>query len=149
MEFLGAQITSMCENKRWDKIKASKNGSSFSHLFFVDNLMLFARANSQNCVAIVEVLDNFCKLAGQKVNLAKSRILFSPNVSRRCKRSICRKLGINATENLGRYLGFPLIYQGRNGDAFNFLIDKVQKKLSGWKAKFLSKARKLDRKSVV
>ena len=133
----------MCENKRWDKIKASKNRSSFSHLFFADNFMLFARANSQNCVAIVEVLDNFCKLAGQKVNLAKSRILFSPNVSRRCKRSICRKLGINATQNLGRYLGFPLIYQGRNGDAFNFLIEKVQKKLSGWKAKFLSKAGKL------
>ena len=143
MEFLRAQITSMCENKRWDKIKASKNRSSFSHLFFADNFMLFARANSQNCVAIVEVLDNFCKLAGQKVNLAKSRILFSPNVSKRCKRSICRKLGINATQNLGRYLGFPLIYQGRNGDAFNFLIDKVQKKLSGWKAKFLSKAGKL------
>lgn len=36
---------------------------------------------------------------------------------------------------MGRYLG--------SGDAFNFVIDKVQKKLSGWKAKFLAKAEKM------
>ena len=33
MEFLGAQITKMCEDKRWDKVKASKNRPSFSHVF--------------------------------------------------------------------------------------------------------------------
>ena len=133
----------MYENNRWDKIKTSKNGPSFSHVFFVDDLMLFVKANAKNCEAIIKVLDSFCKLAAQKVNLAKSRVLFSPNVSRRCKRSICRKLGINATQNLGRYLGFPLLYKGRSEDAFNFVIDKVQKKLNGWKAKFLSKAGKM------
>lgn len=143
IEFLGAQIHSMCENNRWDKIKASKNGPSFSHVFFADDLMLFAKANAKNCEAIIEVLDTFCKLAGQKLNLAKSRVLFSQNVSRRCKRSICRKLGINATQNLGRYLGLPLTYKGRIGDAFNFVIEKVQKKLSSWKAKFLFKAGKM------
>ena len=143
IEFMGAQISSMCENNRWDKIKASKNSPSFSHVSFANNLMLFAKVNAKNCEVIVEVLDTFCKLARQKMNLAKSRVLFSSNVSRRCKRSICRKLGINATQNLGRYLGFPLIYKGRSGDAFNFVIDKVQKKLSGWKTKFLSKVGKM------
>ena len=112
IEFLGAQINSMCENKRWDTIKASKNGPSFSHVFFANDFMLFAKANTKNSEAIVEVLDNFCTLAGQKVNLAKSRVLFSPNIARRCKRSICSKLEINAIQNLGRYLGFPLIYKG-------------------------------------
>ena len=33
--------------------------------------------------------------------------------------------------------------QGRNGDALNFVIDKVQKKLNGWQTKFLSKVGKL------
>ena len=94
--FLGAQINFMCENKRWDTIKASKNGPSFSHVFFVDDFMLFAKANTKNCEAILEVLDNFCSLAVQKFNLAKSKVLFSPNVARRCKRSICKKLETNA-----------------------------------------------------
>ena len=80
MEFLGAQISGMCEQKRWDSIKASRNGPSFSHIFFVDDLLLFAKANSKKCEAIIDVLDHFCNLAGQKVNKAKSCILFSPNV---------------------------------------------------------------------
>ena len=72
VEFLGAHISALCEEKRWDKIKASKNGPSFSHVFYADDLMLFAKANSKNCDAIVEVLDNFCNLAGQKINLNNS-----------------------------------------------------------------------------
>ena len=54
-----------------------------------------------------------------------------------------QRTGDKCNPEFGRYLGFPLIYKGRNGDAFNFVIDKVQKKLSGWQTKFLSKASKL------
>ena len=61
----------------------------------------------------------------------------------RKKNAICRKLGMVATQNFGRYLGFPLLHQGRNGDAFNFVIEKIQSKLARWQSKLLSKARKL------
>ena len=56
IEFLGAQINSVCENKRWDTIKASKNGPNFSHVFFADDFMLFAKANTKNSEAIMEKL---------------------------------------------------------------------------------------------
>ena len=59
MEFLGAQITSICEERRREKIKASRNGPSFSHVFFADDLMLFTKANHKNCEVIMEVLDVF------------------------------------------------------------------------------------------
>ena len=143
MEFLGAQITSMCKGKRWDRMKASRNGPSFSHVFFADDLKLFTKANHKNCEAVIEVLDNFCNLAGQKVNLGKSKILFSPNVPRRRKRFICRKLGMTSTNNLGRYLGFPLLTQGRAGDAYYFIVERVQNKLAGWRTTLLSRAGKL------
>ena len=110
MEFLGAHISALCEEKRWDKIMASKNGPSFSYVFYVDDLMLFAKANLKNCDAIMEVLDKFCNMAGQKINLNKSRIYFSPNVTGRKKNAICRKFGMVAIQNLGRYLGFPLLH---------------------------------------
>lgn len=115
-------------------MKTSKNGPGFSHILYADDLMLFAKANSKNCDAILRVLNNFYNMARQKVNLNKSRVYFSPNVTRRKKRTICKKLGMVATQNLGRYLGFPLLHQGRNGDAFSFVIERIQDKLAGWKS---------------
>ena len=143
MEFLGAQISGMCEQNRGDPIKASRNGPSFSHIFFVDDLLLFAKANSKNSKAIMDVLDHFYNLAGQKVNKSKSRILFSPNVARRRRRRLCNKMGIYETSDLGRYLGFPLLQQGRNSNAFNFVAKKIQAKLAGWKSRLLSRAGRL------
>lgn len=136
-------ISAICEEKKWDKIMAARNGPSFSHIFYADDLMLFAKANSKNCDAILEVLDNFCNMDGKKINLNKSRIYFSPNVRGRKKHAICRKLGMVATQNLGRYLGFPLLHQGRNRDALNFVIKRIQNKLAGRQSKLLPKAGKL------
>ena len=143
MEFLGAQISGMCEQNRGDPIKASRNGPSFSHIFFVVDLLLFAKANSKNSKAIMDVLDHFYNLAGQKVNKSKSCILFSPNVARRRRRRLCNKMGIYETSDLGRYLGFPLLQQGRNSNAFNFVAKKIQAKLAGWKSRLLSRAGRL------
>ena len=121
----------MCEDKSWDKVRASRSGLSFSHVFFADDLMLFVKADYKNCEAITEVLDKFCSLVGQRVSTTKSKILFSPNVTSRRARGICRRLGIAATDNLGKYLGFPIIYQGRVGNAYNFVVNKIQNKLVG------------------
>ena len=106
----------MCEENKWDMVRASRRGPSFSHVFFADDIMLFAKANTKNCNAIMEVINNFCNLVGQKVNYGKSRVFFSPNVTARRKRTMCRRLGILATYNLGRYLGFPVIHKGRVGN---------------------------------
>ena len=144
MEFLGTQILDLCEQKSWDTIKASRNGPIFSHIFFADDLLLFAKANSKNCVAIMEELDNFCNLAGRMVSKNKSHILFSLNVARRRRRRrLCNKMGVSETSELGRYLGFPLLHQGRNDNAFNFVAEKIQAKLAGWKSRLLSRAGRL------
>ena len=80
MEVLGALIEEKCKDKLWNSVKASQGGLEFSHVFFVDDLMLFAEADRKNCMAIREVLDSFCELSGQKINNEKSRVYFSPNV---------------------------------------------------------------------
>ena len=86
--------------------------------------------------------NTFCDMPGKKVNKNKSKIFFSPNVSVQVKLDICQQLGIQATNNLGRYLGFPILHKGRNGNAYNFVIERVQDKLVGWKARVLSLAGK-------
>ena len=124
----------------WDPVKASRNGPAFSHLFFADDLVLFAKADLKNCCHIREVLDSFCELSGQKVSLHKSKVYFSPNVSQDSRADFCEVLGFNSTPNLGKYLGFPLKHSGSTSRDFNFIIERVQVKLQGRKANMLSMA---------
>ena len=56
---------------------------------------------------------------------------------------LAQQLGINETNNLGKYLGFPFRHKGRNRNEFQFVIEKVQVKLNGWKTNCLSPASRL------
>ena len=47
-------------------------------------------------------------------------------------------LDIAETLNLGKYLDFPLNHKGASQNRYNFVVERVISKLSGWKSKFLS-----------
>lgn len=49
-------------------------------------------------------------------------------------------LGISKTLDLGMYLGVPILHSRMTKGSFQFLVDKVRKKLSAWKAKTQSLA---------
>ena len=93
-----------------------------------------------NCSVIKDVLDEFCSISGQKVSEAKSRVYFSPNIDRDTRESLCDILGFASTPNLGKYLGIPIKQPGSSSQDFNFILDRVKKKLVGWKANMLSLA---------
>ena len=141
-EVLGVLITEKCDAKLWDLISASKGGLAFSHLFFADDVILFVKADRKNCVAIRDALDSFCSLSGQKVCNAKSRAFFSPNVRAESRAELCEILGFRTTPSLGNYLGFPIKHSSMHQD-FGFVIERVQKRLTGWKANLLSFAGRL------
>ena len=69
---------------------------------------------------------------------AKSMVYFSPNVDRDTGESLCDILGFASTPFLGKYLGFPLKHPGSSSQEYNFVLDRVKQKLSGWKANMLS-----------
>ena len=64
MDYLGQLIEEKCTMKLWQPIKASQSRPAFFHLFFADNLVLFARANYINCSVVRDVLDDFRCLSG-------------------------------------------------------------------------------------
>lgn len=70
-------------------------------------------------------------------------MFFSPNVDPDQRDLISNTLGFNATSNLGKYLGFPLNHPGDRKHDFDFVLDRVKKKLAGWKANLLSMASRL------
>ncbi|XP_075645313.1 uncharacterized protein LOC142616322 [Castanea sativa] len=108
MDFLGQLIQEKCVAKLWQPRKVSQNDPAFSHMFFADDLVLFAKANATNCSAIRDAIDEFCRLSGQTVSEAKSKVYFSPNVDRDSKESFCDILDFSSTHFLGKILDFPL-----------------------------------------
>ena len=140
MDFLGQLIEEKCSAKLWSPVKASQGGPSVSHLMFADDLVLFAKADNINCCVIRDVLDEFCKMSGHTISEAKSRVFFSPNVDMDDREAFCDILGFASTPDLGKYLGFPIRQPGTSSREYNFILDRVKQKLSGWKANLLSVA---------
>ena len=138
MEYLGFLINESCWMKDWIPLKASRQSLGVSHLFFVDDLVLFTKANKAGAKSIKKVLSIFCKESGQLVSAEKSHIYFSPNVPPNIREDICDVLDIVETSNLGKYLGFPLNHKGVGRNRYNFVVERVISKLLGWKSKFLS-----------
>ena len=138
MEYLGHLIKKKCMEGVWKPLQASRDNIGISHLFFADDLILFAKVDVDSCEAISEVLEKFYEESGQKVSMEKSRIYFSPNVQPEINSGISSRLGIQATTNIGNYLEFPIKHRGVPRNRMNFIVEKVMSKLVGWKASFLS-----------
>lgn len=106
-------------------------------MLFADDLIFFAKADLTNCLAIRDVLDMFYSLSGQSVSEAKSRVFLSPNVDRDTRKSLSDALGFVFTPNIGKYLGIPMRVPGASSQDYNFILDRVKQKLTGWKANLL------------
>lgn len=74
MEVLGRRISKAVLGRVWKPLKASRVGLVTSHLFFVDDLLLFGAATHQQARTMELLLLEFCNLSGQKVNHRKSSL---------------------------------------------------------------------------
>lgn len=57
------------------------------------------------------VLDKFCRSSGHKINAQKTQIFYSINVPHEMKDNISYGIGFSHVDNLGKYLGVPLLHQ--------------------------------------
>ena len=80
--------------------------------------------------------------SGQAINFQKSGIMFSSNIRIDKQQELARVLGVHSPLNTGRYLGLPSLIGKSKKAIFNFLKEKLWKRLQGWNKKFLSRAGK-------
>ena len=118
----------------------NKGGPPLSHLFFADDLIIFAEARLDQVQVINECLSNFCAASGQKVNTSKTRVFFSHNINHNIKSQLSQSLGFDMSTDLGRYLGVPLHHERVTKGLYQFIVDKVRKRLANWKCNSLSLA---------
>lgn len=104
--------------------------------------ILFFEAAPEACLELKKVLNLYGHLAGQSINHQKSSLIFSPNTPRTFKKFLSSTFGVSYKPNLGRYLG---VYVDKPSFKANFseLLETVNQKLSGWKARLLSRAGRL------
>lgn len=131
------------EEGSWKTIKVASGGPFLSYLAFADDVILFAEASVEQVLLIKNILDLFCRCSGQKISENKSRIFFSMNVSGHSRSQIIQASGFQVTNDLGKYLGVSILHEKVNRRSFQFILDKVDKRLSCWKVKMLSFAGRL------
>lgn len=124
-------------------IQFARRGPTISHLMYVDDTILFFEANINSCNTMKLLLDHFCDISCQAINYTKSSMIFSPNTPRWLQERMSSILGFAIKDTIGKYLGVRL-NEGRNNTQVNKeLLEKVNNKLNGQKAKLLSKLGRL------
>ncbi|CAN0880875.1 Putative ribonuclease H protein At1g65750 [Linum grandiflorum] len=140
MERLSHLITQAVNDDEWKAISLSPGGPPLSHLFYADDLILFGEASSRQVEVTLRCLSAFSAASGQAVSIEKSIVYFSQNVDRGLKASLARHLGFPITQDLGKYLGVPSIHGRLRRGIYQDVLDRMDRKLSGWKVKSLSLA---------
>jgi hypothetical protein len=121
-------------------VRLSRNGPPLSHLFFADDVLLFAKATQSQALNIASTLKSFAESSGLKVNNAKSKIFFSSSTRRGKIATIVAITGINRTHSHEKYLGFPMLHGRLQRRDFEFLEEKISKRLASWQHNLLNKA---------
>jgi len=111
-----------------------------SSLFFADDIVLFAKATEAQARLIRGCLALFCAASGQKSSASKSRVYFSPNTNDSEVEKICSVLGMEKTDDSGKYLGVPTINGRITKSQYQYVLERIGKRLAGWKTSCLSLA---------
>jgi hypothetical protein len=141
METLSQIINKEVNDGNWNHVRFSRTPPPpISHLFFVDDVILFAKATNSQAKIIADILQHFSNCSGLKVNIMKSKVLFSSSTRMGKMDSIVARIGIQRTLSLEKYLSFHMRHRRLQCRDFEFLGEKISQKLASWQNKLLNKA---------
>ncbi|CAL2243517.1 unnamed protein product [Prunus armeniaca] len=100
-------------------IEVARGAPPISHLFFAYDSLLFLEATPQACRNLKRVFEIYEMAAGQKINLDKSAIAFSPSTPMQLRNEVSSILAIPIVEFHEKYLGLPTVIGRKKKDCFN------------------------------
>jgi hypothetical protein len=90
----------------------------------------------------MSLLDTYGAASGQEINLSKSEVFFSRNLSKAAQEDLSGIMGVKHVMGTGTYLGLPSMIGRSKKATFGFIKDRVWKKINSWRGRALSKAGK-------
>ncbi|KAL9659040.1 hypothetical protein QQ045_018605 [Rhodiola kirilowii] len=141
-EWLSMKVNEYQKRGKLNGIKICRGAPEVTHLLFADDSLFFLRANMKNAENLRRILSEYEMLSGQKVNLSKSEIYFGGNVTDDERRRICELLGVRQVSFMSRYLGLPVAFGHNRTELCKYIVERIWKKVQGWKEKSLSIAGK-------
>ena len=87
---------------------------------------------------MLDILDEYGHSSRKQINRSKTTLFFSKSISKKLRDHIKSALGVPEIRQYEKYLGLPSLV-GRNMKiSYNYIKEKVCKKIQGWKEKLLS-----------
>ncbi|CAM8885100.1 unnamed protein product [Rhodiola kirilowii] len=123
---------------RINGIRISRRAPSINHLLFADDSLLFMKIQSSTLKSVRDVLHIYEYISGQSVNLLKSEMVVSKNVTSNIRRDIDAILGVKIVPAFNKYLGLPVQMCRKKVDTFTPILDKLHARVQGWKMSRLS-----------
>jgi hypothetical protein len=106
-------------------------------LLFVDDTLIFSKINPNNLRNLCSLFLCFEAVFGLRINLAKSELVPVGNVMN--VEGLASILGCRVSSLPMKYLGLPLGVSFKAKSIWDDIIEKVQRRLAGWKRMYLSK----------
>ncbi|GAU22843.1 hypothetical protein TSUD_282100 [Trifolium subterraneum] len=123
-------------------VRICRGAPEVSHLLFADDCFLLCRANVAEVNELMRILHTYETASGQEVNLLKSEVFISRNMSQAAKEDISRILGVKLVLGTSIYLGLPSMVGRSKKAIFSYSKDRVWKRINSWRGRALSKAGK-------
>ncbi|XP_057440277.1 uncharacterized protein LOC130732189 [Lotus japonicus] len=139
-EVFSALINKAVMSSSLHGVKVARSAPVISHLLFADDSVIFAKATPEEVESVKEILSTYERVSGQVINLDKSTLTCSRNVPDNCFNHLKGLMNVKVVEHFDKYLGLPTIIGKSKTQIFNFVKERVWKKLKGWKERVLSRA---------
>ncbi|KAM0878606.1 hypothetical protein ACQ4PT_034756 [Festuca glaucescens] len=125
-------------------LKICRTLPGISHLLFIDDCMLFYKAENDQAKIIKAIITSFEKGSGQLLSASKCSIMFGESCQQQSQDEVRLTLEVERTDFEDKYLGLPTPEGRMKKDKFEPSKERLGKKVNNWAEKYMSMGAKED-----
>ncbi|CAM8931867.1 unnamed protein product [Rhodiola kirilowii] len=131
-EWISYYLHSLHHNAQIKGLRICRRSPYLTHLFFADDALFFFGANHHTAPIFRDVLAIYEHLSGQLINYDKSEVVLSRNASEEIKKSFNEALRVKIVGHHKKYLGLPLVLDRKFSTNFMEILDRAERRTTGW-----------------